>query len=561
MKNENILNDNKRVYLMVFLAGLLAFFAGEALFKIMSEPTLGSIVRHNFKTIAVLALILAICNKGFIPGIFNFKRSEFLSLKQVALVGFFGICLGLVVFNYAYFDTIYGGIAFFILICLGASVFYIFSKKPFYSLCFFWSILPFVHFMQTQGGNLGFKRVVYEGLAIPFSAFCILVIFVTLIVANLKKRELFATKNLRFVYWLILLSIPSLFFSDMPIKSCVYFLLDIIVPVMYFIVMMLVIKNREQIEKTVQFMLFSVLTFIIISFYFYGMGMHKTAHQVSTFLVLPSSLAGMAMLVLAFTFLKYKASNNKLYLGLSLLFITLAIMCNRRSSAIGLIVMFVMFFILANIPRVKKIQSFIIVFVCICLLIGVFVGLGIHPAIEHRLITTFEMLRGGVSLDKISSGRIEIWDSAIRMVKDHPIMGIGAGMWQEYAFLYNSKLYMHHYPGYGYFFNYSIDSHNFFLDSYLKYGIFTLLLFVYFLFYTFKKGLLLCRKETDVRIRRLAMGSCIGLLVWTCYAMSGWRFYYFEGGTLIQGFLFWSLAAIIFKSAEISEKGIKIERT
>ncbi len=557
---EGIFRTKIRTLVFFLLVAFLAFFAGEALFKVMAEPSLGSILRHNLGTIGVLALIFAFCNQGFISGIFNLRKDDNLSLKQILFAVLFSISLGVIVFNYSYFGVIYGGIALFILLCLGLSIFYIFSKKTFYSLCIFWCVLPFIYFMQTQGGNLGFERVVYKGLAIPFSAFYISVLFFAFITANLKNRELFANKNFRFAYWLILLSIPSLFFSDMPVKSCVYFSLDMVVPIMFFIIMMLVLKNREQIDKVVQFMLFSVLTFILISFYFYGMDMHKTTHQVSTFLVLPSSLAGMAMLVLAFTFLKYKASNNKLYLGLSLLFIALAIMCNRRSAAIGLIVMFAMFFILSNIPRVKKVQSFIIILICICLLIGIFAGLGIHPAIEHRLITTFEMLRGGVSLDKISSGRVEIWDSAIRMIKDHPIMGIGAGMWQDYAFRYNSKLYTHYYPGYGYSFNYSIDSHNFFLDLYLKYGIFTLVLFVYFLFYTFKKSLLLCRKEADEGIRRLAMGSCIGLSVWVCFAIFGWRFYSFGGGTLIQGFLFWSLVVIIFKCAEISEKRIKGEK-
>ena len=76
--------DKLRTYILPLLIGLLAFFAGEGLFKIMAERSLGSILRHNVGTIAILAILFAFCNENFIPAIFDFKKAGLPSIKQAA---------------------------------------------------------------------------------------------------------------------------------------------------------------------------------------------------------------------------------------------------------------------------------------------------------------------------------------------------------------------------------------------------------------------------------------------------------------------------------------------
>ncbi len=63
--------DKLRHCILPLLIGLLAFFAGEGIFKVMAERTLGSILRHNMATLATLAILLAFYNENFIPAIFD----------------------------------------------------------------------------------------------------------------------------------------------------------------------------------------------------------------------------------------------------------------------------------------------------------------------------------------------------------------------------------------------------------------------------------------------------------------------------------------------------------
>jgi O-antigen ligase len=211
-------------------------------------------------------------------------------------------------------------------------------------------------------------------------------------------------------------------------------------------------------------------------------------------------------------------------------------------------------FLFSQIAAPKKI--FIVSLGLVCLLFAFFLSSALDIGVEtrNRLLLTISQLREGVDINEISSGRIEIWGSALRMIKDHPIMGIGAGMWQDNAFLYQSKEYMTNYPGRGYSFYSSVDAHNFFLDLYLKYGVLPFLLFSYFLLNMLKKCSAAYKKETDSNAKRFIMASFISLLVWIVLSIFEYRFYIYFFGTVLPGIFFWILVVFVFKSLEIQAK-------
>jgi len=154
----------------------------------------------------------------------------------------------------------------------------------------------------------------------------------------------------------------------------------------------------------------------------------------------------------------------------------------------------------------------------------------------------------------LSGDKGEIWGSAIRVLKDHPIMGIGPGMWEDYAFLYQSKLYESDKLGYGYYCYYSIDSHNFFLDMYLKYGVLVFLLFICFVFYIIRKYFASNKYEGVHKRGGLILTCFISLLVWIFLAMFDYRFYHYQFGDISQGLFFWSIIGIFLKSIEMRSK-------
>jgi O-antigen ligase len=550
--------DKLRPYILPLLIGLLAFFAGEGIFKIMAERSLGSIVRHNVGTIAVLFVIFAFCNENFIPAIFNLKKAGLPSIRQVAPLAVLAVVSGIAVFVGG-LDIIYGGIIFFIATCLAVSVFFIFSEKPFYAFCLFWLAYPFLYFIQTQGGNLGFERpIIFDDLVVPFSCLYILILFCSSLLANLKKGTLFKNANPRFIYWFVLLSIPSIFFSKNPMKSAAYFAFDIIIPIMYFIFALNAIKTRKQIESAIKFILFSLLVISSITIYFFmksgrAEGMLDLSRAEGAMIPF-ATLASFVAIMFPLLFLLYKITNKKIYQFLLLAFAMLIVLSNNRNSLLVLLFSSLLLFIFSKIAVSKKIFIVSVGLVCLLFVLFLIHALGVGVEIRHRLFLTISQLREGVDINEISSGRWEIWGSALRMIKDHPIMGIGAGMWQDNAFLYQSKEYMSNYLGRGYSFYSSVDAHNFFLDLYLKYGVLPVLPFSYFLLNMLKKCSMAYKKETDSSTKSFIMASYVSLLVWFVMSMFDYRFYYYQAGTVISGLFFWTLIVLVFKSIEIQVK-------
>jgi len=545
-----------RPYVLVLLTALLAFFAGEGLFKVMAERSLGSILRHNITTIAILFILFAFYSDGFIPAIFNLKKVDPLSIKQAASLVMFAVVSGIAIFVYGGFGIIYGGIIFFIALCMGLSVFFIFSEKPFHAFCLFWCMYPFLYFIQTQGGSMGFERlVIFDDLVVPFSSVYILTLFCCAILANLKKGTLFKDNNLRFIYWFVLLSIPSIFFSKNPMKSAAYFAFDIIIPIMYFIFALSAVKTQKQIESALQFILFSLLIITLITIYFFMKSRYEGGvldlYEAEGTIIPFATLATFAAIMFPFSFLLYKITNKKIYSFLLLAFAMLVVLSNNRNSMLVLLFVTLLLFLFSKIAVPKKIFIVSVGLVCLLFMLFLSSALDIGVEIRHRLFLTISQLKEGVDINEISSGRVEIWESALRMIKDHPFMGIGAGMWQDNAFLYQSREYMANYPGRGYSFYYSIDAHNFFLDLYLKYGVLPLLLFAYFLFNILKKCSSAYKKETNSNGKRFIIASYISLLVWLVMAMFDYRFYYYDGGTVLSGLFFWSIIGISLKSIEI----------
>jgi len=559
MRIEHVLTDKIRGYILFSLIGLFAFFSGEGIFKVMAERTLGSILRHNIATIAALFTLLAFYSENFIPLFFNVKKVGLPSIKQAAPLLLFAVVLGIAIVVYSGFGIIYGGIILLIALCLGLSVFFIFTEKPFNAFCIFWFMYPFLYFVQTQGGSIGVERpVFFDVLIVPFSSVYVLLLFCCNILANLKKGTSYKDDNLRFIYWFIFLSIPSLFFSKNPMKSSVYFAFDIIAPIMYFMFALNAIKNREQIGRAIQAMLFSLLVFIFITTYFFmksgheegGLGLYESEGAMMQF----GELASFSVIMFPFSFVFYKITNKKVYLFLLLIFAVLGVLSNVRGVALALLSAILLLLIFSKIDVPKKIFIVSVVLACLLLMFLLSHTLELGVETSHRLFLTISQLKASTDMNEISGGRWEIWESALRMIKDHPIMGIGAGMWQDYAFLYKSREYTAYYPGYGYSFYYSVDAHNLFLDLYLKYGVLPLLLFLYFLFNILKKCFRAYKQEADNNAKRFIMATYISLIAWLVISMFDYRFYSYQGGTVLSGIFFWSIIGIFLKSLEMRAK-------
>lgn len=148
-------------------------------------------------------------------------------------------------------------------------------------------------------------------------------------------------------------------------------------------------------------------------------------------------------------------------------------------------------------------KKFVLIVIVVVLIAGtVFFT---SPQLRDRLISSFSV--------EDNMGRIYIWQSTARMIRDYPIFGVGAGQYQS---LFN-KYAM---PG-------SIErnmvwSHNIFLEFWVEFGIFALILFVLILGAILLMGFRLVR--TGNPLYQGIFAAFIGVMVHAQLDLPFWRF-------------------------------------
>lgn len=175
-------------------------------------------------------------------------------------------------------------------------------------------------------------------------------------------------------------------------------------------------------------------------FIYYGKGLSVDFRITST-MDNPNSLGAFLILVvfplIALTIYEETRSKKLLYGGLTLIILSNIVLSMSRNTWLGLLIGLVIIIIIYNWKGI------------ILLILGGGVSL-IIPQVRHR-IKDFSSI--------LEDPRIKMWKIAVRMIKDHPILGVGNG---NYTTLYGD--YIKKYPELKYGIYTEFPSHN----SYLK---------------------------------------------------------------------------------------------
>jgi O-antigen ligase len=135
-------------------------------------------------------------------------------------------------------------------------------------------------------------------------------------------------------------------------------------------------------------------------------------------------------------------------------------------------------------------------------------------------------------IDHSSELRIALWEDAMQLIRDNPITGTG----------FNTYAYMHRVGTYA-------DTHNYYIKVLVETGVVGLLLFVWLLTKSMRRGWVLFRRASDPFFRGLGLG----LMGWVtaCAVSNGFgdRWTYLQ----IQGF-FWVLAALVARGWMLHEE-------
>ncbi|OGX15231.1 MAG: hypothetical protein A2166_00380 [Omnitrophica WOR_2 bacterium RBG_13_41_10] len=185
-----------------------------------------------------------------------------------------------------------------------------------------------------------------------------------------------------------------------------------------------------------------------------------------------------------------------------------------------------------------------LMFLIVCLLLVLaFLKPTILPsALYYRFSSTFVKDKATYDvaieekLEPSAQQRIVVWRGAIQMIKDHPLFGVGYGVFPHLISFYAPVGQM--------------DAHNTYLILFAELGLIGLISFLWIIALIFKNTWFVYRKAKDKFIKAFALGFLAGIFGLMVCNIFGSRL----DSLALTGF-FWILAALIFKSKRLIKAG------
>ena len=559
---------NIKALALYILIGLFAYSSAGALLRIMAERTLGSIFRHLMFTTPYLFLIILVSLydtrrfsfSSLVPTIPS-DLTPILILKRYWWIMLVAVLLGMFTFSVlGDLALLYGIVIVFLVGSLLTSCYCIMSEKTLVGIIMFLIAIPLLFFLQINHKQTGFGEIILNDVGVPLSAIYLVTISVFFLLAKLQSGLRDITKKERYFIRLcaIFVSIPifSIIFSKDPSHSLVYYTLDLVLPFIYFIILMNSIKTVDDIKHFIFFLVISIVVYEFFTIYFqYQRGEMKYATYmirsagVEKNTMYTGFMVNLMPLIIPFQVALYKLlrGSKRVSIGLSLLFFLFyVVISNSRTAMMAVFAGFIMFLYYYRVSIAKKVYLSIAGLLCLGIL-G-FYWTGFFEVLQlHRLISMFKGLFAGEPLSAVSPSRILLWQSALETIYNFPLFGVGPDMWQyisqysisEYFFGGTSIHVVRHYSG---------DPHNLYLLVWLNYGIVSLIFYISMLYVAVKTGIQNIKEAPSNSIRTLSLGSFVALISWIVMNFFSLRFFsYFNFPTLLTAMTFWSIIAVILK--------------
>lgn len=332
--------------------------------------------------------------------------------------------------------------------------------------------------------------------SIPFTVLE-LMIYILFLFWVLQKKEQVNFKDLPLApLALIFLGVLiSTIFSDDKMVSLGILKGWFFVPIIFLFVISQVVKTREQIKNIFLSLFFSGAGVAAVSFFYFLSGNMTFDGRLKSFYLSPNHLA-MALassILIGFWFLIHADQRKeKLFYGIVLSLILCAFYLTYSYSAwlaVFFGILFLMFFALIK----QKIKIFVAVsFIFVA-------GVLFFSQINTEKFLNILNERGSLA------SRIMIWKVSFELVKSHPIVGIGPGMFQtEYLKVQNKfEPYL----------EWAVPQpHNIFIAFWLQTGILGLIGFVWLVVLFFKQGFQVI-KNKDREFIVLCLGIMIYILI------------------------------------------------
>lgn len=156
------------------------------------------------------------------------------------------------------------------------------------------------------------------------------------------------------------------------------------------------------------------------------------------------------------------------------------------------------------------------------------------------LVTNFSPRDSDNKLDRFISiseasgnARIPVWINTLEIIKDNPIIGVGAGQWNEYYRLYYNKAVFDKHSGEKVRFN---DAHNDYLETFANYGLIGFSILMWIVFLTGRSGLVMLSNPMQ-NDRIFILASMLGLLGFSIVALVSFPINWYVPGFFVMLYL------------------------
>ena len=564
--------DVRKIILYV-LTLLFAYSISGAVFKIMAEGTLGSIFRHLMFTIPYLLLLVIV--SMYDVGRFSFasivptipaKINLNLVLKKYPWIVIFAGLIGIFTsYSFIHIALLYVIVIVLLIISLIYSCYCMVSEKPLIGVITFLIIIPFFKFIDLNAWQIGFEQLTinksqvftaYDKIKVPSSAIFLLIISAFYFLVNYKNKINDITKKERNFIWLCLIfvfsPIFSIIFSKEPFFSLVYYFIALLLPFIYFVIIMKSVKSNEDISRLLFVLILSGLLYTFFALYWryksggiinVTTGVRDMSGGYSVFFLDPVILS--LLIPLQVGMLRILKGWKKSLIALSIIFsILFLILINHRASQAGIVIGFIAFIFFWRISVAKKLYFTTIFTISLIVIILLYSDLVFEKLKFLRIVQSYEAVLFGTPLDIISSNRISIWIGSINLLSDFPFFGVGPGMFVDYMSQYSLTNYLYR-DAFGDLVRYYESTpHNLYLQVWLFYGLIAFIFYMIILYIVVKKGVWNIHSSTSTINRTLSLSVFVSLIAWLTLSFFTLEFYQFESS---QPFIFWTIIAVIFK--------------
>jgi len=554
--------------MLYILIGLFAYSVAGALLGIMAEGTLGSIFRHFLPTTPYLFLIVLInlydirefSFSSLVPHI-PANLSCQLILKRFILILLLAVPMGVCVLLYlGKGGLVIGPIVILILVSLFISSFYMMSEEKIIGIIIYIATIPFLFYVQGRLFEIGLKNLLISEITIPLSAIYLVLISICFFIGQHHTEPIKLSNEekryIRLCMFFVLMPVFSIIFSKDTSHSFIYYLMDLFLPVIFFFMLMRSIKTLEDIKKLIIVLVISTFLYEFHALYF--MYKQSTIEAITVEVYGSEIFTGFSYVILPlmipFQIAIYNLSRGwkRTSIGLMLLiFIIYLFLCNYRTAVGASAIGFIVFYLFLYRSTLTK-KVFVSISMLLLVIISVLYFENLIEKLSYfRVIQTIQKLSAGESIEAVTSGRVENWRAASKMIYDHPLVGIGPDMWSQYIHQYSFPIFWYkHYDLGRWMQTYGYDPHNLYALVWVNYGVGNFICYLIILYIAVRRALRNIRESSSSQIRTISIASFISFIMWIIMSFFTMRF--FNHSVLLYALIFWSIIAVIFKLNEFN---------